>query len=670
MPMILAIDDKEDNLIVISALLKSRISNCNVITAQSGPEGLKKVKAASPDTILLDIKMPGMDGYEVCKRLKEDERTRYIPVIMFTAIKIEPRDRVSGLEAGADAYLAKPVDESVLIAHVNAMLRIKRAEDTLRKEKDSLEKIVQERTRELRESEKKYRLLAENARDIIWTMDMGRRFTYVSPSVTRLWGYSVEEFMDRKLQKVLTPDSFEVAEKAVKKAQALEKLEEKDLGIGRTWVAELEIIRKDGSTVWTEMATGLIYNKDVRDIEIIGIARDITERKRSEEEKKKLEAELLQAQKMEAIGTLAGGIAHDFNNILASIMGYAELAMLDVPDGSRMKQYLIEIFKAGNRAKNLVNQILAFSRQSNQKQVPIHMRSIVEETIKLLMASLPATIEIRRNIEKCTGTVKANFTQIHQVLMNLCTNAHHAMSEEGGVLEISLSEIELDSHTASRYPDLSPGKYARLTVSDTGYGMDKAVLKRIFEPYFTTKEVGKGTGLGLAAVHGILKDHGGEITVYSEPEKGTTFHVYLPVIEKAEEPEKKTLKSLPTGHERILFIDDEPGLVDVGKQILEKLGYEVVAGTSSVEALELFRSEPEKFDIVITDMTMPQMTGDKLARKIMQIRPDIPIILCTGFSERITDDKAKKMGIKMFAMKPLVMRDLAVMVRKALEIDD
>jgi len=386
-----------------------------------------------------------------------------------------------------------------------------------------------------------------------------------------------------------------------------------------------------------------------------------------EEEKKKLEAKLRQAQKMEAIGTLAGGIAHDFNNILGAIIGYAELAMMEVPDGSRVKHDLMEVFKAGHRARELVKQILSFSRQSDQERMPIQMRSIVNESIKMLRASLPTTIEIRQNIESDIATIEADPTQMQQVIMNFCTNALHAMSEEGGILEINLSETELDSYTASQYPDLSPGKYVRLTVSDTGHGMDKDVMERIFEPYFTTKEVGEGTGLGLAVVHGIVKDHGGTITVYSEPEKGTTFHVYLPVIEKAEEPEKETVEPLPTGYERILFIDDEPGLVEIGKQMLEKLGYDVVVRTSSIESLELFREQPDRFNLVITDMTMPQMTGDKLAQELMQIRPDIPIIICTGFSERMTEEKAKEMGIKAFAMKPLVMRDLANTVRKVLD---
>ncbi|MBW2169460.1 MAG: response regulator, partial [Deltaproteobacteria bacterium] len=387
-------------------------------------------------------------------------------------------------------------------------------------------------------------------------------------------------------------------------------------------------------------------------------------------EYRKLEAQLQQAQKMEAIGTLAGGIAHDFNNILAAIIGYTEIASLQVAEDDKAKESLKEVLKSGRRAADLVKQILAFSRKGEQERIPVQIGLIVKEALKLLRASLPTTIEIHQNIESDTGIVEADPTQIHQILMNLCTNAGHAMREEGGILEVTLTNVDIDARTIRQYPDMSPGPYLRLSVSDTGEGMTPEILGRIFDPYFTTKEVGEGTGLGLAVVHGIIKDHGGAITVYSEPGKGTTFHVYLPVIEKAAEPEKETLKPLPTGHERILFIDDEPGLVEIGRVMLGELGYDVVVRTSSIEALELFRIKPDEFELVITDMTMPKMTGDKLAKELMQIRPDIPIILCTGFSKRITEEKAKEIGIKAFVMKPLVMRDLANTVRKALRIDD
>ena len=386
-----------------------------------------------------------------------------------------------------------------------------------------------------------------------------------------------------------------------------------------------------------------------------------------EGEKDYLETQLQQAQKMEAIGTLAGGIAHDFNNILGGIIGYAELAKMKAPEGSNIIAYLDKMIKSGDRAADLIKQILTLSRQHKQKQRPVQVRHIIKETLSLLRATLPTTIEIRQDLAKDAGVVNADPTQMHQVIMNLATNAGHAMQKDGGVLEVTLANVELDDLSAEKHLDLDAGSYLRLTVSDTGYGMTSEIMERIFDPYFTTKDTGEGTGLGLSVAQGIIKAHGGTITVYSEMGKGTTFHVYLPLILEEEREEKKSEGPLPTGNERILFIDDEQVLVDIGGQILEQLGYEVVTKRSSVQALELFRAEPDRFDLVITDMTMPHMTGDKLAQELMKIRPKIPIILCTGHSGLVSEEKAEEIGIKAFVMKPLVMRNLAETVRKVLD---
>lgn len=393
------------------------------------------------------------------------------------------------------------------------------------------------------------------------------------------------------------------------------------------------------------------------------LQRDMQER-----DKKGLEIQLIQAQKMEAIGTLAGGIAHDFNNILSAIMGYSELALIKAPKEKQLYNNVQNILHASHRAKDLVQQILTFSRKTEEKKAPVQISHLVKEALKFLRSSLPTTIEIREEIAREIGIVNANPTQMHQVIMNLCTNASHAMQKEGGILEVGLRNVDLDSHSAARYPDIDPGKYLRLTVSDTGEGIAPEIMGRIFEPYFTTKEKGVGTGMGLSMVHGIVKGHGGMVTVYSEPGKGSTFHVYIPLIqEEGKRPEIDEDASVPTGTEHILFIDDEPALADLGKQMLERLGYEVTSRTSSVEALELFKAQPDRFDLVITDMTMPNMTGDRLAREFVKIRPDIPIIICTGYSEQITEEKAKRMGIKAFVMKPFVMKELAKIVRKTID---
>ncbi|MBW1740158.1 MAG: response regulator [Deltaproteobacteria bacterium] len=398
---------------------------------------------------------------------------------------------------------------------------------------------------------------------------------------------------------------------------------------------------------------------------------ELTERKRAEEAKAKLQAQLQQAQKMEAMGTLAGGIAHDFNNILFAILGFAEMTRDDMPEGSLARANLEEVITAAKRARDLVQQMLTFSRQVDQERKPLQIHLIVKEVLKLLRASLPTTIEIRQNIQSQSSTILADPTQIHQVMMNLCTNAYYAMRERGGVLEVSLSEIDvdLDAEALPQHLDMKPGPYVKLTVSDTGPGMEPAVLERIFDPYFTTKGLGEGTGMGLAVVHGIVKGHGGGITVHSKLGQGTTFHVYLPRFESAVAPEARTAEPIPKGKEHILFVDDEEQLVRMAHQALKRLGYEVTVRTSSVEALEAFRAQPDKFDIVITDQTMPNMTGIGLAKELLRIRPDIPIILCTGFSEAITPERAKAMGIREFIMKPIVTSDIAKSIRRVLDMN-
>jgi signal transduction histidine kinase len=398
---------------------------------------------------------------------------------------------------------------------------------------------------------------------------------------------------------------------------------------------------------------------------------ELSERKRAEEERQKMEAQLRQAQKMEAIGTLAGGIAHDFNNILGAIMGFTELTRNSLPKGSQECSNLTQVLKAGERARDLVKQILVFSRGTPQERRPLHINSVIKETLKLLRASLPATINIQENLTAPAAIVLGDQTQIQQVLMNLAANAAQAIGENGGILEVNLKEIYLGQNDLGQYPDLTPGPYVMLSVRDTGQGMGQEVIPRIFEPFFTTKGVGKGTGMGLAIVHGIVKANGGEITVSSQPGQGAAFTILLPKILDEVEPGQEVSGPLgspiPTGNNSILFIDDEEMLAHMAKKMLIKLGYEVVAATSSLEAIKIFQSQPEKFDLVITDQTMPEMTGIQLSQKIRQLRPDIPIIICTGYSEKVSEEKIKAAGINDLLMKPFGMHNLAVTIRKVLD---
>ena len=434
-------------------------------------------------------------------------------------------------------------------------------------------------------------------------------------------------------------------------------------------VAEKALIEKD--LYWADADKHLEINSLPRWSEndkfrgVVHVVRDITEKVTTQEQRRNLENQLIQAQKMEAIGTLAGGIAHDFNNILSAIIGYTELALYEVSPGNHIKPYLYQTLGAGKRAGELVKQILAFSRKTDSEIKHVRVAPIVKETIKLLKSTLPATIDIRQHIED-TPMVMGDPTQIHQIVMNLCTNAYHAMQENGGLLTVSLQCKEFP--TASDLPaaDMQPGNFVELKVSDTGHGIPLENLGRIFDPYYTTKTRGKGTGLGLAVVHGIVKASHGAIIAESRPNAGTTFSVFLPAVHSEEQAVLDDEEALPGGNERILLVDDEPALIDVERQLLNRLGYSVTSRTSSTEALKLFSKGPGNYDLVITDMTMPELTGDNLVRELLKIRADIPIVLCTGFSERISEENANELGIREFVTKPILMRELAPAIRRAL----
>jgi PAS domain S-box-containing protein len=512
--------------------------------------------------------------------------------------------------------------------------------------------------KDLRESEEKYRQLVNYAPAGIYEVDFVKgKLASANDVMSEYTGYSKDELLKMSAPDFLTRES---------QKQMADRIARLIKGKKIYGSAEYKARAKDGREFWMLVNARYFYDKYGKLKSAMVVAHDITDRKRALEEKSRLEDRLQQAQKMEAIGTLAGGIAHDFNNILSVIIGYTELILMSGNVDAEVKQNLKEIFNASKHARDMVKQILAFSRQSKQERKPIQVAHIVKEAIKMLRASLPTTILIQQQIEKDTGIIEADPTQIHQVLMNLCTNAAHAMNGKDGVMQISLSNVELDHAALEMAPDLKPGSYLKLSVSDTGHGIAPDAYEKIFDPYFTTKKKEEGTGLGLAVVQGIVKSHNGAVTVESEVGKGTTFHVYLPVIMRKLTAEEEISTPLPMGHECILFVDDEQPLVEIGKQMLQRLGYTVATRTSSVEALELFKANPDRFDLIITDIVMPNMTGEKLAEKMMDIRSDIPVILCTGYSEKITRKHASDMGIQSFLMKPLVMRDLATTVRQAL----
>ena len=435
---------------------------------------------------------------------------------------------------------------------------------------------------------------------------------------------------------------------------------------GSAYEIEYRIRRPDGALQWIATRGRLERDAQGQPWRLMGVCMDVTGHKR-------LEETVLQAHKMEALGTLAGGVAHDFNNILMAIGGNVELAMSELPADHPARQNLDRVEKASSRAANLVRQILTFSRQQPPARTVIPLEQEVEEAVRLLHATLPARIEIRTEYLPGVPPVSADSTQVHQILMNLGTNAAHAMGESSGLIELRLEGVNISGDRPEATDRLPPGRYVRLSFRDNGCGMDKTTLARAFEPFFTTKGVGKGTGLGLSVVHGIMKNHHGTVTVHSEVGKGTTFHLYFPAAEKAAESARagpSALNEAPHGNgERILHVDDEEALVLVTKRRLEQVGYVVTGCTDPGEALELFRAHPMEFDVIITDISMPRLPGAELVRAAQQIRPDIPVIMASGYFRSEDYDAADRLGVRELITKPADFRELARVLHRILVTD-
>ncbi len=630
------------------------IPDCTVFTADSGPKGLDLARSEQPDAILLDIKMPEMDGFEVCERLKADARTGPIPVIMLTALKTESRDLVRGLEAGADAYLSKPVDENVLAAQVKTALRIRKAELALRQQNEELDALVREKTASLKQSEERVKALLNAPSDAAVLMDVEFRIQAINTEAARRLGCSQEECLNTCILEYLPAAIAE--QRRVKGREVIQT--------GRPQSFEDE---REGVILSHRVYP--VFNDQQEVVQLALFARDITEERQHEAQRAQLENQLRQAQKMEAVGTLAGGIAHDFNNILSAILGYTDLALTEVQKGTLLHRNLSEVLFAGNRAKELVGQILSISRPDTQEMRPVPLNSLVKEAMKMLRSTIPSSISLRERVCQEQLMVVADPTQLHQVIVNLATNAKQAMPEQNGEVEVWLDRIVFDDQLGAAHPDLIPGPYARLSVSDTGTGIPKEQQEKIFEPYFTTKERGEGTGLGLSVVHGIVRAHKGKIVLSSQPGRGSLFQVYLPLDEREPGPEirSETSGELPGGTETILVVDDEAAIVNMVRQFLERLGYSVTPCYSSPEALKAFQAAPDAFDLVITDMTMPDLTGVQLAGELFKIRSDLPVILCTGYSDSVSEDSIREHGLAKYLKKPIKQEELAFSVRQVLD---
>jgi len=500
----------------------------------------------------------------------------------------------------------------------------------------------------LKQSEEQYRLLVDNAQDAIYILQDGV-FVFANPEVERLIGYTKEELTTLDFRTVIHPDHLAVV---------AQRYADRLAGKPTPNDYSLRILVKDGTERWIQ-TKGIRISWKGRPA-VLYTSRDITRQR-------VMEAKLRQSQKLEAIGTLAGGIAHDFNNLLAAIMGYAELSLDEAPAESELAENMEQVLKAGERGRGLVQQILSFSRGAEREIEPLDLGALATEALKLLRAAIPSNITIKTRLEPC-GPVRGDPIQLHQLLVNLMTNAAQAMGESGGTIELSLEPVQVDREEADQTPGLMSGPYVRLVVSDTGPGIPPELRERVFEPFFTTKETGKGSGLGLAAVHGIVQSHMGAITLAEKEGPGASFVVLLPEDQEAQliaDPAPASPR--PTGDERVMFVDDEVSLVEVGGHILRRLGYRVSPFTSSLEALTAFKADPWAYDLLITDQTMPGLTGAALTQEVKALRPDLPVIITSGFSHQLSAEKAAKLGVASFVMKPITSREIAREVRRVLD---
>ncbi len=488
--------------------------------------------------------------------------------------------------------------------------------------------------------------------DSVIATDLNRNITYWNEASERLYGWKSEQVIGENIDNIISIDM--VSERRDERQELIRK--------NGKWRGEAIHFTREHKKIIVDWSITTIHDVKNNDIGTVSIARDITEKKQTEEAKSNLQKQLMRAQKLETIGTMAGGVAHDFNNILTPILGYADMASAKLPDYHPVNKDLKEIYRAANRARDLVQQILTFSRNTAKEKQPLNLQSIVKEALKLLRSSIPSTIEIRQHIDNDCPKILADASQMHQIIVNLCVNAAQAMEFKAGIMDVALNSVNVDDETAHRYPNLKKQSYVRLAVSDNGCGMNEDTLNRIFEPFFTTKEVDKGTGMGLSVVHGIVKTHHGEIIVDSNPGTGSTFAVYLPVTVEEESPESFESVEIEPGSESLLIIDDEKIVAMMLKQMLEQLGYAAHVETDSKKALDRFRENPGQYDLIITDLTMPGMTGLALAKEIKKVREDLPILLMTGYGDNIAEDIAQY-NVRRILGKPINRKELSAMLR-------
>ena len=631
---ILQLEDDANDLDLVCSILESEGLECEIVPVQTRDSFIAALEQHEFDLILADYSLPMFDGLSALALARE--AAPETPFILLSGTLGE-EFAIDSMKAGATDYVLKQ-RLSRLMPSVKRALR----EATGRMQRKLAEKA-------LGASEEKYRILVENANDAIFVVQDGA-IKFPNPKTEDLTGYTKTELLELPFTQFVHPGDRGVFLDGYKKEM------DKQSPSG---TYSFRIINKTEKVLWVQLNSVLI-DWEGHPAALIFL-RDVTQQRQ-------LESQLQLAQKMEALGTLAGGIAHDFNNILAAVVGYSELAIEDAGDNANLRKSLHQVLKAGERAGDLVKQILTFSRKEDPETKPVRINTLIKQNIRMLRSIIPASIDIKKNF--CTEEliINANSSQINQVILNLMTNSSQAISDNG-IIEVCLEAVNVKAdHPEPYLKMLSPGDYALIKIRDSGQGIPREKIDFVFDPYFTTKAPDKGTGLGLAVVHGIVNMHGGNISVSSQVGQGTTFFVYLPMIEAlVPEVSKNQADSIPHGVERILLVDDEPGLVELQEIFLKRIGYSITTSTDSIEAFNLFRAAPHDFDLVVTDMAMPNMTGAKLTEKIKALNPELPVILCTGFSEQINAKTAGDLSIEAFLMKPVRMKKLANTVRGVLD---